>query len=114
MVPQKQYACNRFYLSANDVINQNTVVILNQEGFYLEHSPLSGERPYVEWLGGIFFLLPQQILTPCGHEEDFFQWYLTVCPAWVKGIKYRLWSIHIVSRNHANKSDRIVFRCLGK
>ena len=56
MVPQKQYACNRFYLSANDVINQNTVVILNQEGFYLEHSPLSGERPYVEWLGGIFFL----------------------------------------------------------
>lgn len=113
MAPQKQYACNRFYLSADDEIKQNTVVVLDQDGFYQEHAPLLGERPFVEWLGGIFFLLPQT-LSPFGHEEDFLKWYHTVFPTWVKDIKYRLWCIRVLSINNTDEPNKIVFRCLSK
>lgn len=108
----RKYACNRLFLSACEVVEFNTVVQLDPQGFYSGHVSLERELPCVEWIGGTFFLLPASV-NPKGHERDFLSWYLSVLPQFQFGQKYCLWSVlHLQSETKA-PSVTAVFRKLG-
>lgn len=112
MYSEKKYACNRLFLSACEIVESNTVVHLDFQGYYSEHNPLECELPNVEWIGGTFFLLPSTI-SPKGHEKDFLSWYQTVLPQFQTGQKYCLWAVRHHSVETLASSVTAVFRKFG-
>lgn len=89
----RKFAAHRLYLSATEMVPGPVVVQLTSEGLVAGYEILSAEQPAVEWLGGVFLLLPVSE-TPASGAENFKSWYGSVCPAYHPECgSYALWHV---------------------
>ncbi len=92
----RKFAAHRLYLSATEVVAGPVVVRLTSEGFVAGYEKLTAEQPGVEWLGGIFLLLPVSE-TPKQDAGNFGVWYAAVCPAYHPECgSYVLWHVNSI------------------
>lgn len=57
----KRYACNLLFVSPSVVLKKQ-VVEIGSEGLCTVYYTLEHEQPFTEWFGGIFVLLPIDVL----------------------------------------------------
>lgn len=88
----RKFAAHRLYLSATEVVAGPVMVQLKDDGVVDSYERLTAEQPAVEWLGGIFLLLPVSDF-PRQTEGSFSDWYKTVCPVYRPECSYALWHV---------------------
>lgn len=89
----RKVAAHRLILSATESVSGPLVVRLADDGMVVDYERLQGEQPGVEWLGGIFLLLPAA-LTPGPDLPDFVSWYEAVNPVYSPDTEsYALWHV---------------------
>ena len=77
--PYKKYACNRLLLPDGQRLNQ-CVVCVDADGRVVEWYTFSAEEAFVQWIGGYFLLLPQNIIPSIGEIDlNFYIASLDVC-----------------------------------
>lgn len=88
----KKFGAHRLYLSAREAVQGPVVVQLDDEGLFVSYERLTAEQPAVEWLGGIFLLLPVSEHPDAGMS-GFGEWYESVSPVYHFGCPYALWHV---------------------
>lgn len=89
----RKVAAHRLILSATETVSGPLVVRLADNGMVVDYEMLQREQPGVEWLGGIFLLLPV-ILMPEPNSSDFVSWYQAVNPVYSpEAESYALWHV---------------------
>lgn len=88
----RKFAAHRLYLSAREMVAGPVVVQLTDDGLVASYEVFTAEQPAVEWLGGIFLLLPASE-SPKQTEGSFGDWYATECPVYRPECGYALWHV---------------------
>lgn len=73
----RKFAAHRLYLSATEMVAGPVVVQLADDGRVASFEVLTAEQPAVEWLGGIFLLLPASEV-PKQLAGSFGTWYASL------------------------------------
>lgn len=89
----KKFAAHLLYLSAAETVVGPVVVQLTHEGVVTSFERISAELPGVEWLGGIFLLLPTSEF-PTSGSGSLEAWYKKVSPVYQPEVhSYALWHV---------------------
>ena len=90
----RKFAAHLLYLSAVEKVLGPVIVLLDQEGLVESYEKFSVEQPGVEWLGGIFLLLPV-LESPESVSCSFEDWYKKVSSVYQpNACSYALWHVN--------------------
>lgn len=89
----RKFAAHRLYLSATEMVAGPVAVQLADDGLVAFYEVLTAEQPAVEWLGGIFLLLPASDV-PKQRADSFGAWYASLGPyGRSEHTAYALWHV---------------------
>lgn len=98
----RRFAAHRLYLSATEMVTGPVAVQLTKEGLVASYEVLAAEQPAVEWLGGIFLLLPVSAVPRQATAGSFGAWYASWCQKYRPDIEsYTLWHVSGISADTA-------------